>query len=374
VELGKTQAPAYSDTSRIALLGRRLDSLQIMKHTRVKLGDLSVGFVDSMVEAMRGCGQDPQPLLGSYGLDAARLAEPRARLSIPRYMRLGHSAIQQCGEPGLGLLMGRNSRLSMVGLAGVTAAQAPTVREAARALIRFEPLYASNYRGQSSLHEDARGAWLRFYSISPYNAYNRFVVDSVLASWAQQLSRLAQQALPVEKVQIEFPTPEYAAQYAELFACPIEFASEHNQLRLNQQSLNLRNPEHCPSTWRHMLEICERELQQLTRTRHLSERITQLLGPLLHGREPDLAEVASRLKLPTWTLRRKLAEEGTQFRSILNDTRRDLAMAYIRDTELALGEIAYLLGFASAEAFQRAFKRWNQQTPGEYRREQRRAL
>ena len=87
-----------------------------------------------------------------------------------------------------------------------------------------------------------------------------------------------------------------------------------------------------------------------------------------------MAEVAARLQLPTWTLRRKLAEEGTQFRSILNDTRRDLAMAYIRDTELAFGEIAYLLGFASAEAFQRAFKRWNQQTPGEYRREQRRAL
>ncbi len=74
------------------------------------------------------------------------------------------------------------------------------------------------------------------------------------------------------------------------------------------------------------------------------------------GREPDLEEVATRLKLPTWTLRRKLAEEGTQFRAILNDTRRDLAMTYIRDTELAFGEIAYLLGFASAEAFQRAFK------------------
>lgn len=52
------------------------------------------------------------------------------------------------------------------------------MREAARTLIRFEPLYGSNYRGQSSLHEDAQGAWLRFYSISPYNAYNRFVVDS----------------------------------------------------------------------------------------------------------------------------------------------------------------------------------------------------
>ena len=345
-----------------------------MKSTRVKLGDLSVGFVDNLADAMRSCGENPLPLLERYGLDAARLAEPRARLSIPRYMRLGHSAIQQCGEPGLGLLMGRCSRMSQLGLAGVTAAQAPTVREAARAMIRFEPLYAANYRGQSSLHEDKHGAWLRFYSISPYNAYNRFVVDSVLASWAQQLNRLPQQPVSVEKVQIEFSAPVYAAQYAELFACPVEFASEHNQLRLNQQTLNLRNPEHCPGTWRHLLEICEGELQQLTRTRNLRERITQLLGPLLHGREPDLAEVAARLQLPTWTLRRKLAEEGTQFRTILNDTRRDLAMAYIRDTELAFGEIAYLLGFASAEAFQRAFKRWIQLTPGEYRREQRRAL
>jgi AraC-like DNA-binding protein len=153
----------------------------------------------------------------------------------------------------------------------------------------------------------------------------------------------------------------------------VEFAAEHNQLRLQQSTLNLRNPEHCPSTWHQLLAICERELELLTRTRSLRERITQLLGPLLHGREPDLQEVAARLQLPTWTLRRKLAEEGTQFRSILNETRRDLAMAYIRDTELAFGEIAYLLGFASAEAFQRAFKRWNQQTPGEFRRAQRQA-
>ncbi len=343
-----------------------------MQTPRIRLGDLSVGFVDSLADAMRRLGHNPQPLLHSYGLDAARLAEPRARLSIPRYMRLGHAAIQQTGQPGLGLLMGSCSRLSQAGLAGVTAAQAPTVREAARALIRFEPLYAANYRGQSSLHEDAQGAWLRFYSISPYNAYNRFVVDSLLSGWAQQLGRLAQQPLPVEKVQIEFPAPDYAEQYGALFACPVEFGSALNQLRLSQHSLNLRNPEHCPSTWRHLLQICEGELRQLTRTRSLRERVIQLLGPLLHGREPDLGEVAARLQLPTWTLRRKLAEEGTQFRAILNDTRRDLAMTYIRDTELAFGEIAYLLGFASAEAFQRAFKRWNQQTPGEFRRSQRR--
>jgi len=336
-----------------------------MSRAPVRLGDLSVGFIQSLTAAVRSHGQDPTPLLDAYGLDPGRLAQAGGRLSIPRYMRLGHAAIELTGDAGLGLAMGRASRLSQAGLAGVAAAQAPTVREAARTLIRFEPLYASNYRGQSSFHEDSAGAWLRFYSISPYNAYNRFVVDSLLTGWVHQLGTLAGQALQPQRMDIEFAPPGYA----ELYPLHTFFDCEHNQVRLDHASLNLRNPDHCPSTWQHLLQLCEQELEKVTRTRTLSERIGQLLGPLLNGgREPGLEEVAARLKLPVWTLRRRLADEGTQFRAILNDTRRDLAMTYIRDTELVLGEIAYLLGFASAEAFQRAFKRWSGQTPGEYRR------
>ena len=342
-----------------------------MKPQRIRLGDLTVGSLQSLCAAMRSHGCDPAALLCDYGLDAVRLAEPRGRLSIPRYMRLGHAAIQLTGNPALGLHMGRHARLADFGLAGVTAAQAPTVREAARTLTRFELLYARNCRGQSSFHEDAQGGWMRFYSISPYNTYNRFVVDSILAGWHSQLSSLCQQSLSIEKVQIEFPPPPYADRYSEFFGCPVEFNAELNQLRLSHSALAQKGLDHSPHTWRELLHLCERELEQLTRTHSLQERITLILGPMLHGREPDLQGIARQLQLPTWTLRRKLAEEGTQFRTILNETRRDLAMAYIRDTELRFGEIAYLLGFSSAEAFQRAFKRWSGQTPGEFRRERR---
>ncbi|MDR0211344.1 MAG: AraC family transcriptional regulator [Pseudomonas putida] len=344
-----------------------------MTRPRVRLGELSVGFVQPLGEALQQLGHDPAPLLGRYGLDDARLAEAGARLSIPRYMHLGHAAIELCGDPALGLHMGRLSRLAQAGLAGVTAAQAPTLGEAARILLHFEPLYAANYRGQSSFLEDAHGAWLRFYSISPYNAYNRFVVDSLLAGWLAQLSHLAGHSVQAERMEIEFQTPSYAAQYQALSATSVQFGASSNQLRLDRATLDLPNLQHCPSTWQHLLQLCEAELAQRTRVRSLGERITHLLGPLLNGgQEPDLEAVARHLQLPTWTLRRKLAEEGTRFRNLLNDTRRDLAETYIRDTELAFGEIAYLLGFASAEAFQRAFKRWTGLTPGEFRRNQRR--
>jgi len=344
-----------------------------MPRLRVRLGEVSVGFVQPLAQALLDLGHDPVPLLHRYGLDATRLAEAGARLSIPRYMHLGHAAIALCKQPALGLHMGRLSHLAQAGLAGVTAAQAPTLGEAARTLLRFEPLYAANYRGHSSFQEDPQGAWLRFYSISPYNAYNRFVVDSLMAGWLAQLGALVGVPLQAERLEMEFEAPDYASQYQPLCSSTVQFGASGNQLRLNRATLELPNPQHCPSTWQHLLQLCEAEMLQRTRVRGLGERIIHLLGPLLNGgREPDLEEVALHLQLPTWTLRRKLAEEGTCFRSLLNDTRRDLAETYIRDTELAFGEIAYLLGFASAEAFQRAFKRWTGVTPGEFRRSQRR--
>ena len=211
-----------------------------MKSSRVRLGDLSVGFTQPLAAALRAKGHDPQPLLQQFGLDTARLSEPRARLSIPRYMRLGHSAIALCADPALGLEMGRHSHPSQVGLAGICAAQAPNLREAARTLTRFEPLYAANYRGRSSFHEDPCGAWLRFYSISPYNAYNRFVVDSVLSGWLAQLSALAGQPLVAERIDIEFDAPAYAERYQALSLTPVQFAAQTNQLRLGRAVLDLR--------------------------------------------------------------------------------------------------------------------------------------
>ncbi len=90
--------------------------------------------------------------------------------------------------------------------------------------------------------EDAGGAWLRFYSISPYNASNRFVVDSVLAGWISHLGALARQPLKAERVEIEYPAPPWAERYEAFFGCPVEFGAPTNQLRLSQASLAWRMP------------------------------------------------------------------------------------------------------------------------------------
>lgn len=80
--------------------------------------------------------------------------------------------------------------------------------------------------------------------------------------------------------------------------------------------------------------------------------------------------MAQRLHQSERSLQRRLAAEGCRFAELLDQVRRELAQRYIADPRLALGEVAYLLGFAEPSPFHRAFRRWTGMTPTAARRQQ----
>ena len=79
-------------------------------------------------------------------------------------------------------------------------------------------------------------------------------------------------------------------------------------------------------------------------------------------------QLSEALGVSLRTLQRKLADEGTSFKQLLDETRRDLAEGYIKNTQVSIGEITYLLGFSEVSNFSRAFKRWTGLAPAEFRR------
>ena len=336
----------------------------------MKLGDISVGYLYSLIDTVQQLGKDPRVLLDRFGLSAQLLGTSQARISIPRFMRLGNAAIRYTGNPAVGLLMGLHSQPSHLGLAGVAAQCAPSLGAAFATLVRYERLSSQNYRGHSSINAPA----VSFYSISPYNAFNLFVVDSALSSRAHLGRQLTAGKAQLREVHIEFPAPDYVGEYERVFQCPVLFGQQHNQLIWQTGSLELALVQSAPATFSHLTQLCDEQLAQLDRHRRLREKVEEIVSPQLHRKLPTLTEVARTLGQPSWTLRRRLKlEDNTRFQDIIDDTRRDLAVSYIRDTELALGEIAFLLGFSSPEAFQRAFKRWTGNPPGTFRRQQRQA-
>ena len=80
-----------------------------------------------------------------------------------------------------------------------------------------------------------------------------------------------------------------------------------------------------------------------------------------------LETVASGMGMSPRTLSRKLAAEGTSFFRLLEDLRKSLSKSYLRDSNLVLAEIAFLLGYSGLGSFNDAFKRWTGHSPGQFR-------
>jgi len=82
-----------------------------------------------------------------------------------------------------------------------------------------------------------------------------------------------------------------------------------------------------------------------------------------------LDEIADELQLPTWTVQRRLADDGLTYKELVEATRRDLAFMYLRQGHIPISEIAFLLGYSELSAFSRAFHRWTGAAPMAWRRQ-----
>ena len=119
--------------------------------------------------------------------------------------------------------------------------------------------------------------------------------------------------------------------------------------------------------------MAEERVAELPLAAPLTQRVRVTIAAELRGGNPSVECVAQRLHMSRRTLARKLESEGTCFKAILDDLRRGLAQRYLVLDDLGVSEVAALLGFSDSAAFHRAFRRWCNQSPSEYRRAQRAA-
>ena len=333
----------------------------------ITLGDISVRYVNLLLDTAESLGQSSHAIQQQFNLSENLLGQPHGRISIPKFMRIGHEVIKAANYPQLGLEMAKRSSLSLMGITGFCAACAPTLRQAITDIIRFEALSSKNIRGHSSFYQEQKKAIVAFYSISPYNDFNRFVVDLALAVQCQFIRALsAGNALP-KLVQIEFAPPAHVEHYETFFPCPVKFNQPRNALTYEQNVLNISPAMHNQVAYAECVAVCERQLHDAQKQFSFQERVMNEISVLLQTPELAIDQVANRLDMPSWTLRRKLKAEHTSFTALVDNTRQALAYIYLKDQQYSVNEVAYLLGFSYPNAFQRAFKRWEGIPPGEYR-------
>ena len=149
--------------------------------------------------------------------------------------------------------------------------------------------------------------------------------------------------------------------------CPVQYGQGEMELRFSGQVLALPHQRADCRLLSVLTRYANSLLAALPGQGDLVSRVSSAIAGELSRGLPTLLTTAASLRLTPRTLQRQLAHTGASHSALLDEVRRALAMKYIGDAALSVGEIGYLLHFSDATAFHRAFKRWTGEAPVHYR-------
>ncbi|MEM7383981.1 MAG: AraC family transcriptional regulator [Verrucomicrobiota bacterium] len=172
-----------------------------------------------------------------------------------------------------------------------------------------------------------------------------------------------------EAVYFKHPAPGTNEAHEAYFGCPVHFGSDRDALRVSEASLTMPNRLGDPATSKFFDAHMEQELRELSDDSGLDKRVRIQISQALSEGVPTVTEIALRLGMSGRTLQRRLSDQDLSFKTLVDESRRELAQRLLKETDYALNEIAFLTGFSEQSAFNRAFKRWAGKTPRSYRLE-----
>jgi AraC-like DNA-binding protein len=158
------------------------------------------------------------------------------------------------------------------------------------------------------------------------------------------------------------------AEFRSLLGCEVEFGSRVDEV-VFPGAVGLLP---IGSADRHLnkllMKYCEEAIRHRTPARTtLRASVESAMAPLLPHGNANAVEVARRVGMSHRTMARKLSSEGLTFSRIAEELKEDLAGRYLRDGDLPISQIAWLLGYREVSAFTHAFKRWTGMTPRQAR-------
>lgn len=309
---------------------------------------------------------DPEPVFKQVHLNPALMHMPGERYSLRKINELWEEMARRINDPCFGLTAATCWHPSHFGTMGYAMLVSKSLRITLERLIRFHRVISDADFGE--LHEDnatnSLVFTLKYQDESPYSCGRE---DAALA-WIMSLLRVNfhKDLVPVS-VHLTHSQPDCSGKYYEFFQSPVYFDSPVCRLSLSldvvDRILSSSNEELAKFGDQAMTAYVA-SLDKGTEITHIKKIIIENMP----SGNVTVEQVAGELGINTRKLQRLLQDKGTTFLALLNDTRMDIAKGYIRDKNMDLTEVAFLLGFAELSTFSRSFKRWTGKSPLQYRK------
>jgi AraC-like DNA-binding protein len=309
-------------------------------------------------------GGEPERIFEITGLDPGAIEDSRKSLDLATYVAMLENCARETEQDNFGLLYGRGYRPEMLGLIGEIVLAAPTLGAALEHLALWFPWHQQATETRFVPRGDR---WLLTYRILDGSVIDRRQdAELTMGMFVNILRTCLGPRWTPEMVLFEHPRPMFWKQHESVFDAEIHWSQSQNAIVFKNSKLDAAMPQ----ADRAILAARTQELWQLAGSSGAPVFINRVKGEirrLLATNCVGVEDLSDAMGLNRWTLQRLLAEEGTSFSALLEETRRGLARFYIGQRQLPLTEIAYMLGYSENSAFTRAFGKWYGASPSKMR-------
>ena len=333
------------------LASKQMDDLELVQ----------AGGLKPAVDALRRRGINADFYLQRHGIPSDFVELPYA--PIPKRERLWaflDDVEEQEGLETLGFLIGDRMDLTAIGPFGLLLTKASTLLDALRILQHN----ISNFAQKNSIGIRHEGDKVWIYCES-YKKTCR-PADHLTLMFLISVVRLAagQDWCPSE-VQLQSGPVKDLHSLPLLANCTVEFDRSHAAVAVNAAMLSQPLLNYDPDKPDETIV-----LTPLPDTGRLGDSLRVVIAALLPYHGPPSAEDAARMVgVSRSTLFRRLADEKTTYRELVEEVRFQLARACLRNPKLSNKDISFLLGYSNPNNFIRAFRNLAGLPPNEFRRE-----
>jgi AraC-like DNA-binding protein len=309
------------------------------------------------------------PLLHRAGLSEHGLARAadESNSATHRVSAIGQCkfldyAAEAMDDSAFGLHLARQIDPRDVGIYFYVCSAARDLGEALVLYSRYCRIVNEAFRPKLTRGPDDLAIEVEFVGLPRYAA--RQNMEFVLASICKALRMVSGRNVVPASVTFAHNRNSDVREFQRFFGCPVEFGAPNTAFLLSADALRLSLITADPKLLRVLRPYCdaaatERNVKPGTLRSAVEAEAEKLLP---HGKA-KAENVAKALALSLRTLARRLAEEGTTYGEVIDQLRRSLAIQYLKDPGMSLGQIAWLLGYEGPTSFNHAFKRWTGQSP-----------
>jgi AraC-like DNA-binding protein len=317
-----------------------------------------------LTAALEELGADWRQILKECEIDPACMTDPEARIPYQRFDRIWKTASKVTGDPCIGLHAGERVHPHAVNLFGYFMLSSATLRDGLHRIGRYQGVLTE--KPWIAIEDEPSGARIQVGIEHEDPEIRSIHAEYVAALLLQVMSWVSERAIePVETRFAHAPRGD-VSEYRRALRGPVRFGADRNELCLSPGVLDTPS-QHANSRIAHLHEEFAAQLLLREQDSSLVTRVRRRLAEELESGPLDRSTVARYLALSERSLQRRLREEGTSFRSVLDEWRRDLAREKLQRYDLPIAEVAYLTGFAEVSSFTRAVRRWFGCTPGQLR-------